>query len=91
MDTMLLLEGLQGKSTTTVGLCQALGAYLDNKVYYMFLSLLSLVSFSICLYLLYLSYEVLLLFRLLLLVFANHHKDRPLESKEVQLVVDMVR
>jgi len=33
--------------------------------------------------------EVLLL--RLLLVFANRHKDPPLESKEVQLVVGIVR
>lgn len=82
----------EGKSTTTVGLCQALGAYLDKKVY-IFLSCFHLlayacfcINFSLCIDLL----SCVLLLRLLL-VFANHHKDRPLVSKEVQRVVDIVR
>lgn len=36
----------EGKSTTTVGLCQALGAFLDKKVGYN-KSLLSLISYDI--------------------------------------------
>lgn len=35
----------EGKSTTTVGLCQALGAYLDKKV----LSCFHLLAYALCL------------------------------------------
>lgn len=35
----------EGKSTTTVGLCQALGAFLDKKVIFLILFFFSLLTF----------------------------------------------